>query len=161
MINVFLCFRLEENKLRHDEDVISIAKCRFEIKNMKEEMIQLHDANMYDPVFCFMTFSYYITSKWFHTFICVAVSQNQCRYVQKNSGGTGRSVGQTQDEQVCSTSYFNLLWYIFFRELNCKMYLRNKMVHNNKKNKINVYTPNKHSTENTKNKQFILNKASL
>ncbi|XP_016423052.1 myosin-11 [Sinocyclocheilus rhinocerous] len=38
--------RLEENKLRHDEDVISIAKCRFEIKNMKEEMRQLHDANI-------------------------------------------------------------------------------------------------------------------
>lgn len=62
VINVFLCFRLEENKLRRDEDVISIAKCRFEIKNMIEEMRQLHDANMYDPVFCFMTLSYYITS---------------------------------------------------------------------------------------------------
>lgn len=118
VINVFLCFRLEENKLKQDEDVISIAKCRFEIKNMKEEMIQLHDANMYDPGF-FMTLSYYITSKWFHTFICVVVSQNQCRDVQKNSGGTGSSVGQTQYEQVCSTSYFYILWYIFFRELNC------------------------------------------
>ncbi|XP_050990090.1 interaptin [Labeo rohita] len=38
--------RLEENKLRRDEDVVSIAKCRFEIKNMKEEMRQLHDANI-------------------------------------------------------------------------------------------------------------------
>ncbi|XP_042597838.1 myosin-11 [Cyprinus carpio] len=38
--------RLEENKLRRDEDVISIAKCRFEIKNMIEEMRQLHDANI-------------------------------------------------------------------------------------------------------------------
>ncbi|KAG1973096.1 hypothetical protein F2P79_000686 [Pimephales promelas] len=38
--------RLEENKLRHDEDIISIARCRFEIKNMKEDMIQLHDANI-------------------------------------------------------------------------------------------------------------------
>lgn len=54
------CFRLEENKRRHDEDIISIAKCRFEIKNMKEEMRQLHDANMYGPVFCFMVLSYYI-----------------------------------------------------------------------------------------------------
>ncbi|XP_067222996.1 coiled-coil domain-containing protein 175 [Chanodichthys erythropterus] len=38
--------RLEENKRRHDEDIISIAKCRFEIKNMKEEMRQLHEANI-------------------------------------------------------------------------------------------------------------------
>ncbi|XP_043119569.1 golgin subfamily A member 6-like protein 22 [Puntigrus tetrazona] len=38
--------RLEENKLRHEKDVISIAKCRFEIKNMNEEMRQLHDANI-------------------------------------------------------------------------------------------------------------------
>ncbi|KAL1257608.1 hypothetical protein QQF64_010852 [Cirrhinus molitorella] len=38
--------RLEENKLSRDEDVISIAKCKFEMKNMKEEMRQLHDANI-------------------------------------------------------------------------------------------------------------------
>ncbi|KAK7142644.1 hypothetical protein R3I94_012104 [Phoxinus phoxinus] len=38
--------RLEENKLRHDEDIICIAKCRFEMKKMKEETRQLHDANI-------------------------------------------------------------------------------------------------------------------
>ncbi|XP_073683284.1 coiled-coil domain-containing protein 175 [Garra rufa] len=38
--------RLEENKRRRDEDVISIAKCKFEMKNMKEEMRQLQDANI-------------------------------------------------------------------------------------------------------------------
>ncbi|XP_067311946.1 coiled-coil domain-containing protein 175 isoform X2 [Pseudorasbora parva] len=38
--------RLEDNKRRHEEDIISIAKFRFEIKNMKEEMRQLHDANI-------------------------------------------------------------------------------------------------------------------
>ncbi len=54
VINVFLCFRLEENKLKRDEDVISIAKCRFEIKNMKEEMRQLHDSNMYDLFYDFV-----------------------------------------------------------------------------------------------------------
>ncbi len=58
VINVFLCFRLEENKLKRDEDVISIAKCRFEIKNMKEEMRQLHDSNMYDLFYDFVLLHY-------------------------------------------------------------------------------------------------------
>ncbi len=58
VINAFLCFRLEENKLKRDEDVISIAKCRFEIKNMKEEMRQLHDSNMYDLFYDFVLLHY-------------------------------------------------------------------------------------------------------
>ncbi|XP_051579060.1 repetitive organellar protein [Myxocyprinus asiaticus] len=38
--------RLEESKQRHEEHIMSTAKCKIEIKNMKEEMRQLHDANI-------------------------------------------------------------------------------------------------------------------
>ncbi|XP_052001196.1 myosin-11 [Xyrauchen texanus] len=38
--------RLEESKQRHEEHIMSTAKCKIEIKNMKEEMRQLHESNI-------------------------------------------------------------------------------------------------------------------
>ncbi|TRY94101.1 hypothetical protein DNTS_027328 [Danionella cerebrum] len=38
--------QLEESKKKNDEDILFIAKCKYEIKNMKNEMRQLQDANI-------------------------------------------------------------------------------------------------------------------
>ncbi|KAI7804642.1 putative myosin-2 heavy chain, partial [Triplophysa rosa] len=43
--NQSLSKRLEECKLTHENHITAAAKCKIEIKNMKEEMKQLHDAN--------------------------------------------------------------------------------------------------------------------
>lgn len=50
---VFLRSRLEECKLTHEKHITAAAKCKTEIKKMKEEMKQLHDANTYGPICCY------------------------------------------------------------------------------------------------------------
>lgn len=117
-LSLFLCSRFQENKLRHDEEVISIAKCRSEIKNMKEETRQLHEANMHGPVFCLMAWTYYSTLQlngFTPSFVWLSLRINAEMELE----------GQLAKQNM-SKSYFNLtlmIYLLFWTKLQNEKYI--------------------------------------